>query len=389
MDCLDDSAASNKNPKFVEKSCHVPELGFFISALRTKLKDYFEEVTVQCVDCPDLTQPPYRFVAPGLCGNTGQLITGKFATMYPLPQSEKIYNFKKILRKIKRNKNTFLLGSSLCFSMAPQEVMCTVFINLLFSPKDEEINVTNESRGAFVFLEKDDSTWFRERRSINDVIGYKSRSDNRTRDERKTREKLSLVYALDPIYEQNYTFSSCIINNPDPECVMCGMCFISEGQPGQVLKIHVKKCINKLGFTAALHQSLREIKGLINSPLGLGGTFVMSGGNVTTAIMPKFPPNPLDNVEIIEANFYRKNVATESLVVAGAVTSEYNPYLTFCTFNQYEACGMFDEKNSKDVTEYLGYFSLIENIYEFWHEPTDQFILENIDVNLQARCPDM
>lgn len=120
---------------------------------------------------------------------------------------------------------------------------------------------------------------------------------------------------------------------------------------------------------------------------GLGGTFVMSGGNVTTAVLTSFPPHPVDNEEIIDASIYRRKVATESLVAVGVVTSEYDPHLNFCTFNNHEGCGMFDEENSKDVTEYLGYFSLIENLYEFWHEPINQLPPEFVYANLQARCP--
>lgn len=38
---------------------------FTIIALRRKLECFFEEVTIQYVECPDLTKPPYRFTAPG------------------------------------------------------------------------------------------------------------------------------------------------------------------------------------------------------------------------------------------------------------------------------------------------------------------------------------
>lgn len=120
-----------------------------------------------------------------------------------------------------------------------------------------------------MLIEKDNSIFFRDHQSIND-INYKPRSD-RTCDD--TREKLSFIYALDPIREQKYTHSSCILNNSDPECIICGTYFISEGQPGQVLKIQVKKCINESSFTKALYTSLFEIKGPMEYPIGRASQF--------------------------------------------------------------------------------------------------------------------
>ncbi|KMR04537.1 ester hydrolase c11orf54-like protein [Lasius niger] len=77
------------------------------------------------------------------------------------------------------------------------------------------------------------------------------------------------------------------ITNSNPDYYPYGNLFISEGQPGQVLKVQAKKRIN-MGFLSALQNAL-YYEYSFNNPrqlVGLGGTFVMKNGRAKHHVLP-------------------------------------------------------------------------------------------------------
>lgn len=49
---------------------HNPSLEELAKVLQSGLKTYFDEVTVELVDCPDFSQHPYKIAVGGLHGKT-------------------------------------------------------------------------------------------------------------------------------------------------------------------------------------------------------------------------------------------------------------------------------------------------------------------------------
>lgn len=70
----------------------------------------FQEVTVEVVDCPDLTQPPFTLASKGLGGNTKLVEIGGPPFLLPLVQKDKVYDLKDIAHLVKSPK-VFIIGA--------------------------------------------------------------------------------------------------------------------------------------------------------------------------------------------------------------------------------------------------------------------------------------
>ena len=51
-------------------------------------------MTVEVVQCPDLTQKPFNLAAPGLCGHSKVLDIGGVPYLVPLVQRDRLYDMK-------------------------------------------------------------------------------------------------------------------------------------------------------------------------------------------------------------------------------------------------------------------------------------------------------
>lgn len=80
------------------------------SVLNISLKNNFEYVNVEVVDCPDLTKQPFTLAKPGLDGNTKLIELGGVPYLLPTVKREKVYDLKNIAATVKSNP-TFIIGA--------------------------------------------------------------------------------------------------------------------------------------------------------------------------------------------------------------------------------------------------------------------------------------
>lgn len=73
---------------------HVPALEELASVLQDGLKNYFADVKVELVDCPDFSKNPYKIAVTGLHGkpSIADVGGGKYLDMKPHDE----LNFQKI-----------------------------------------------------------------------------------------------------------------------------------------------------------------------------------------------------------------------------------------------------------------------------------------------------
>lgn len=76
------------------------------------MKTNFAEVTVDEVDCPDLTAPPFHLASSGLNGSATLLEVGGPTYLLPLVDRTKVYDLVHIVKKVLPNaKNLYVCGA--------------------------------------------------------------------------------------------------------------------------------------------------------------------------------------------------------------------------------------------------------------------------------------
>ncbi|MBN3278985.1 CK054 hydrolase, partial [Polyodon spathula] len=78
--------------------------------LQSGLKENFADVQVSVVDCPDLTQDPFRFPVKGICGKPRITDVGGVPYLIPMPKQDKIYNMNAVAKEIEL-PGAFILGA--------------------------------------------------------------------------------------------------------------------------------------------------------------------------------------------------------------------------------------------------------------------------------------
>ena len=77
---------------------HVPPLDKIRDILSVGLAENFGRVSVEVVECPDLTAAPFGLAAPGLCGDARIADVGGVPNLTPTPKPEKVYSLTNVLK---------------------------------------------------------------------------------------------------------------------------------------------------------------------------------------------------------------------------------------------------------------------------------------------------
>ncbi|XP_029468543.1 ester hydrolase C11orf54 homolog isoform X3 [Rhinatrema bivittatum] len=91
-------------------ACHVPDLPELAEVLQIGLKKNYADVQVSVVECPDLTQEPFRFPVKGICGKARIADVGGVPYLVPLARLDKIYNINAVAKEIEL-PGAFILGA--------------------------------------------------------------------------------------------------------------------------------------------------------------------------------------------------------------------------------------------------------------------------------------
>uniref|UniRef100_A0A1B0DGT9 Uncharacterized protein n=1 Tax=Phlebotomus papatasi TaxID=29031 RepID=A0A1B0DGT9_PHLPP len=151
---------SVENVTFEQKELFVPDTQELKEVLTLGLKKNFEEVSVDFVECPDLSKEPFNLASSGLCGNPTIIEYGGAPFLLPLVQRDKLYDLDEICQKICRFRNIseyLAVGAG-----AGPYVLCNTNAEGIFNLKrNADGSIVSKSHLALVNAEKNC-----ERRSI-------------------------------------------------------------------------------------------------------------------------------------------------------------------------------------------------------------------------------
>ncbi|KAJ7997103.1 hypothetical protein DPEC_G00225460 [Dallia pectoralis] len=292
----------------------VPEFKHLCEVLQKGLKNNFAEVQVCVVDCPDLTEDPFRFPVKGLCGNPRITDVGGVPYLVPLVKVGKEYNMNSVSKDLEL-PGAFILGAGAVSSK-------TIGMNAELMPL-----VLTEAEGRPAV----NGSWMS---SINPADGQ----------------------CLLEKYNDQYS---------DCNFGLLANLFACEGKPGKVIEVKAKIRTGEESFVGALRQTMEEH--YPDKSLALGGTFVIQKGKAKIHIMPReFSACPLNTDN--DVNQWLKHFEISAPLICQSVMVSRDPGLdlrlehTHC-FSYHGEGGHYYIDTTPDIVEYLGYFMPAEFVY--------------------------
>ncbi|KAJ8266345.1 hypothetical protein GJAV_G00129330 [Gymnothorax javanicus] len=302
---------SSRTEKF---ELFVPSLEELCEVLQDGLKKNFADSKVAVVDCPDLSQDPFRFPVKGLCGKPRITDVGGVPYLVPLAQLDKVYNMNTIAKDVEL-PGGFILGAGAVSSK-------TVGMNAELIPL-----VLTESEGKPA------------------VNGSYCASINPA-DGKCLQEKYSNKHS-------------------DCDFGLLANLYVCEGKPGKVLEVKASRRTGEDSLVTCLRKTLENHYS--NKSVALGGTFVIQNGRAKIHIMPReFSACPLNSNE--DVNKWLKHFDVSAPLICQSVLVSRDPGLdlrvehTHC-FSHHGEGGHYYIDTTPDTVEYLGYFMPAEFVY--------------------------
>ncbi|KAG7204034.1 hypothetical protein KM043_001893 [Ampulex compressa] len=296
--------------QITSRPLHIPPLDEIKNVLVEALTGNFEDVNVEIVDCPDLTAEPFTLAAPGLCGKATVLEVGGPSFLLPTVQKNKLYDIQPILEKLNYGDEAFVIGAG-AGPWPYAKTNCELMMNVDISAS----KIVNKTRIAMV--------------------------DKAT---------------------ENCTLQT--VTDPETRFALLANLFVSEGKPGKVLKVHVKKRTGKDDFIMSMQKAIAHRYG--DNLVGLGGTFLIKEGKVKQHVMADFSTTPLVNERDLNNWLHFYDMSTPLIAVGTFVSAETDLDLRvqhFHSFSHHGEGGHYHIDTTPDSIEYFGYFSLGSTLY--------------------------
>ncbi|XP_073944526.1 ester hydrolase C11orf54 homolog isoform X2 [Choristoneura fumiferana] len=296
-----------------EKSLYTPPLEEIVNVLSRALKTNFESVAVSAEESPDLTQAPFSLTSPGLCGDVKLVEVGGPPFLVPTVRRDKVYDLAALLRHLRRDPA--LLAGAGAGPWPYIGVNCEGIVNL---------SVRNGSleQGTRIV-------------SVHPVGAAKGASG----------------------YLQRR------LPNEETRSALLGNYLLSEGKPGKVIKVVVKKRIGELNFITAIREALKQHYG--DNVVGLGGAFVLRAGRVKHHVMPDFAPAPICSDADVDNWLHYFEMRAPISHVGTLVTGDLGLDLRVQHFHGWGAHGdggHYHYDTTPDQAEYEGYFAVAASV---------------------------
>jgi len=294
-----------------QKPLDILPLPKIAEVLQTALRQNFKEAEVSVVDCPDLTANSWGLAASGLGGNPRVLDIGGVPYLMPTVTREKLYDMKDYPKLTGGTGSGLVIGAGAApwpFLNRNAEMMPNLYVG-----KEGEVN--QETRVT------------------------------RTHDE-------------------DNSFSTSKLPPNETRNSLLGNLFISDGLPGQVLKIHAKNRTGDKNFVTAIREAL--VESFPSKSLGLGGVFNIVKGKARMHVMPDFSPCPLDTNEQIDSwlKFYEMSSPLTILSVLVANDPGLDIRVEHSHgWGENSQGGHYHYDTTPDQVEYLAYYNLAEVCY--------------------------
>ncbi|XP_029468540.1 ester hydrolase C11orf54 homolog isoform X1 [Rhinatrema bivittatum] len=295
-------------------ACHVPDLPELAEVLQIGLKKNYADVQVSVVECPDLTQEPFRFPVKGICGKARIADVGGVPYLVPLARLDKIYNINAVAKEIEL-PGAFILGAG-------------------------AVSHRTLGENAELIL------------SVQAAYGDKAAVNG------------SYVARISPAgggcvlekYSDRYT---------DCDFGLLSNLYASRGEPGKVIQVSASRRTGKENFVSCMRKTLESHYG--DKPVGMGGTFIIQEGKAKLHIMPpEFSTCPLNTDE--DVNLWLKFFEMRAPLICQSVFVSRDPGFdlrlehTHC-FSHHGEGGHYHTDTTPETVRYLGYFHPAELLY--------------------------
>lgn len=306
------SALDVNDISYEEKKLFVPSLDEVKTVLQGTLLNNFVDVSVEVVDCPDLSKSPYDLVDNGLGGSPALLEVGGPPFLLPLVQRNKIYDLKSLIRKCYPETKSSILAIGAGAGPFPiRGTNCEGIYNMKLAANGD---VHNSSYTAKVHGPNEDCV-------LEKVPPTETRS--------------ALLLNL----------------------------FLSQGQPGKVLKVVCRKRKGTENFVECMRLGLQKNYG--EKCVGMGGIFLIKKGHVHQHVMRDFSTTPIHTDEDVNNWLKFYNMPAQLNAVGTLVTHENDMDLRLQHFHSFSSSnwgGHYHYDTTPDTVEYEGYFNIAERI---------------------------
>lgn len=296
--------------EYHEKKIYKPPLEEVRLVLEESLKKNFAQVSVEIVDCPDLTKDPFYLASSGLVGDGTIIEYGNTKYLLPLPDKSKVYDLITSIRRIDgfKEKDFFVCGAG----AGP--------FPLINQNSEGIYNLKVHANGSM----------------INE--GY-----------------LAKIVASGMELQK--------FPNNETRAAILGNLFLSEGKAGKVIKVVAKNRFGEENFISSMQKGLTQSYPT-DKIIGLGGAFVMNG-KANIHVMDKFSEIPINTDE--ELNSWLKFFDMPGpLICLGNYVSQQTDYELrfqhFHCFSKHGYGGHYHYDTTPDTVEYEGYFNIAERI---------------------------
>ncbi|XP_074030692.1 ester hydrolase C11orf54 homolog isoform X3 [Leptinotarsa decemlineata] len=302
-------ALDSKNLPVEVKDLYVPPIQDVAEVLNKSLRSNFEEVNVEVVDCPDLTQQPFTLASGGLGGNPKIIELGGNPYLLPVVHREKLYDLKGIAKLVESDP-AFIIGAG-----AGPNPYIGVNCEGIYNLKISNGSVNQQSR-------------------ISKVDKNDDKSEQET------------------------------LPNTETRLALLGNLLVSEGKPGKVIKVHAKKRIGDDNFITSIRRAVENA--YKNELVGLGGVFLLKEGKAKQHVMRDFSKTPIENEEQLNKWLKFFNMSAPLIALGTLVNGDAGLDLRvqhFHSFSHHGEAGHYHYDTTPESAEYLGYFTLGEKIY--------------------------
>lgn len=307
--CLPVTLDMNSLP-IVRIDLNVPPLDQIIEAILPELSKNFKTVSVDVVQCPNLTCPPFNLAAEGLNGDETVIDIGSPSFLLPLVNLSKVYDIRDFT-KVTGTDSLFVIGAG-AGPWPHAGVNCEFIGNVQLTSND----------------------------SVNNNSSHIYKVDIQTE---------SQVHNRLPQDETRFA--------------LLANFFTSRGFKGQVLKIVCETRNGPLDFVTSIRQALAKYFG--NKPVGLGGVILIETSKVKVHVMRDFSKTPLHSET--DLNNWLKFYEVDTPLVGLGYLVSHDPDLDlrpqhFHLFSNHGVGGHYHYDTAPTTVKYTAYLNVAKKL---------------------------
>lgn len=271
----------------------------------------FDFVTVEVVDCPNLTEEPFYLASPGIGGDALIIEYGNDDYLLPLVDKTKVYDLIPTIRRID-------------------------------SFKEKDFFACGAGAGPFDWLQQNSE-------GIYNLMVYQNGS---------------VVNENHVVRTVGHDIEVLKVSHDETRAALLGNIFVTEGNAGKVLKVVSRNRTGGENFISAMRKGLSDHYSE-DQVVGLGGAFVMKTGSAYVHVMDDFSETPIYTTEELN-NWLTFHTVQGPLIALGDFVSQETDFKLrlqhFHSYSRHNQGGHYHFDTTPEIVEYEGYFNVVDRI---------------------------